>query len=94
MAIDFEEQLVVQNTQTVQYWRGDGNAWDVYLQQPAQFLLALLSARRACATGDESSYRRFTLTLADGTQKIFNSQNLLAAIVDRNNNQTTLAYDS
>jgi len=36
----------------------------------------------------------FTLTLADGTQKVFNGQNLLAAIIDRNKNQTTLAYDS
>ncbi|MGA3328562.1 MAG: hypothetical protein ABSF45_29280 [Terriglobia bacterium] len=35
-----------------------------------------------------------TLTFADGTQKVFNTQNLLAAIIDRNHNQTTLAYDS
>jgi hypothetical protein len=32
----------------------------------------------------------FTLTLADGTQKLFNSQNLLDAIIDRNGNQTML----
>lgn len=36
----------------------------------------------------------FTLTLADGTQKVFNAQNVLAAIIDRNNNQTTIVYDS
>ena len=35
----------------------------------------------------------FTLTLAGGTQRVFNSQNLLAAIIDRNHNQTTIAYD-
>jgi hypothetical protein len=33
------------------------------------------------------------VTLADGIQKVFNSQNLLSAILDRNNNQTSVAYD-
>jgi YD repeat-containing protein len=36
----------------------------------------------------------FTLTLADHTQRVFNGDNYLAAIIDRNNNQTTINHDS
>ena len=67
---------------------------DVCLQQRAQFLHPRFPAERTRATGVESRNGGFTLTLADGTQKVFNNQDLLAAIIDRNNNQTTLAYDS
>jgi YD repeat-containing protein len=78
----------------VQYWRGDGSAWTFTRN-------ALLNTYSLSSPLDERAQLvrnpatgAFTLTLADGTQKIFSTLNVLAAVIDRNNNQTTLAYDS
>jgi YD repeat-containing protein len=41
----------------------------------------------------DSSTALYTVTYPDGTRKIFNSTGYLTAVIDRNNNQTTLSYD-
>lgn len=78
----------------LQYWRGDGSAWTfTYNSVLNSYSLASPPDERAELVANTVS-GGFTLTLADGTQKIFNNQNLLTAIIDRNNNQTAIAYDS
>jgi YD repeat-containing protein len=75
------------------YWRGDGSAW-TFTYNSALNLYSLSSPPDERAQLWSNPAGGFTLTFADGTQKLFNSGNLLTAIIDRNSNQTTIAYDS
>ena len=80
--------------QHLTYWRADGSGWTfAYNTTLNTYSLASPPNERAQLVVNPAT-GGFTLTLADGTQRVFNSQNLLAAVIDRNNNQTTLAYDS
>jgi YD repeat-containing protein len=89
----FEEQLAPAGAGTLQYWRADGSAWTfTYNNILNAYSLTSPPDVRAQLVQNPAT-GMFTLTFADGTQRVFNSQNLLAAIIDRNGNQTTLTYD-
>jgi YD repeat-containing protein len=77
----------------VKYWRGDGSAW-TFAYNGALNVYSLLAPPNVRAQLVSNPTGGFTLILADGTQRVFNAQDQLAAIIDRNGNQTTLAYDS
>jgi RHS repeat-associated protein len=91
----YEEMLTgPDSNNNLKYWRGDGSAWAfTYNSTLGTYSLTSPPNERAQLVQNPAT-GGFTLTLADGTQKIFNSEDLLAAIIDRNNNQTTLAYDA
>ena len=90
----YEEELLAVNAQTLQYWRADVSGWTfTYNSALNSYTLTSPPDERAQLVQNPSS-GTFTITFADGTQKVFNSNNQLAAILDRNGNQTTLAYDS
>jgi YD repeat-containing protein len=89
----YEEQLMLVGSQSLIYWRGDGSGWTfTYNSVLNSYSLSSPPDERAQLVSNPTG--GFTLTLADGTQKVFNNQDLLAAVIDRNHNQTTLAYDS
>lgn len=90
----YEEQLMPLGSQTFIYWRGDGSGWTfTYNSALNTYALSSPPDERAQLVMNPGT-GAFTLTLADGTQRTFNAQGLLAAVIDRNNNQTTLAYDT
>jgi YD repeat-containing protein len=90
----YEEQLTLQGSQSLIYWRGDGSGWTfTYNSALNSYSLSSPPNERAQLVMNPATGAS-TLTFADGTQKVFNSQNLLAAVIDRNNNQTTITYDS
>ena len=90
----YEEMLVgPDSNNNLKYWRGDGSAW-TFAYNGALSSYSLLSPPNQRAQLWSNPTGGFTLALADGTQKVFNAQDLLSAIIDRNGNQTTLAYDS
>jgi YD repeat-containing protein len=90
----YEEMLAgPDSNNNLKYWRGDGSAWTfTYNASLNSYSLTSPPDERAQLISNPTG--GFTLTLADGTQRVFNSENLLSAIIDRNGNQTTLAYDS
>jgi YD repeat-containing protein len=90
----YEEMLAgPDSNNNLTYWRGDGSAWTfTYNSALNSYSLSSPPDERAQLWPNPAG--GFTLTLADGTQRVFNSENLLSAIIDRNSNQTTLAYDS
>jgi YD repeat-containing protein len=90
----YEEMLVgPDSNNNLEYWRGDGSAWTfTYNSALNYYTLSSPPDERAQLWSNPTG--GFTLTLADGTQRLFNNQNLLSAIIDRNSNQTTIAYDS
>ena len=90
----YEEELLAVDSQTLQYWRGDGSGWTfTYNSALNSYSLASPPDERAQLVQNPTT-GTFTITFADGTQKIFNTNNQLATIIDRNGNSTTLAYDS
>jgi len=91
----YEEMLAGPDANSnMTYWRGDGSSWTfTYTSGLSTYSLASPPDERAQLVQNLVA-GGFTLTFPDGAQKVFNSNNLLAAIIDRNNNQTTLAYDS
>jgi len=92
--LTYEEQLMPIGANAFIYWRGDGSGWTfTYNSALNSYSLSSPPDERAQLVQNPAT-GAFTLTFADGTQKVFNSQGLLAAVIDRNNNQTTLAYDS
>ena len=75
------------------YWRGDGSAWTfTYNSALNSYCISSPPDKRAQLVANPAG--GFTLTLPDGTQRLFNGQNQLAAVIDRNHNQTSVAYDS
>jgi len=90
----YEENLTGPDSNNyLTYWRGDGSSWS-FSYNSALHSYTLASPPNVCAQLVSNPSGGFTLTLADGTQRVFNSQNLLAALIDRNGNQTTVAHDS
>jgi YD repeat-containing protein len=90
----YEEMLAgPDSNNNLKYWRGDGSAW-TFAYNSTLNTYSLTSPPNVRAQLVSNPTGGFTLTLADGTQRVFNGQGLLASIIDRNNNQTTLAYDS
>jgi YD repeat-containing protein len=76
------------------YWRADGGGWTfAYNATLNSYSLASPPNERATLVMNPAT-GTFTITFADGTQRLFNAQNQPAGIIDRNGNQTTLAYDS
>ena len=90
----YEEMLAGPDANNnITYWRGDGSGWTFnYNSVLGTYSLTSPPNVRATLVSNPAT-GIFTLTFADGTQRVFNSQNLLAAIIDRNHNQTTIAYD-
>lgn len=92
----FDERLNVANLSSsqVQYWRGDGSEW-IFQSGQALGSFTLVSPQNEHATLQvDSSTNIYTLTSLDGSKEIFNSNGYLIAMVDRNGNQTTIAYDA
>jgi RHS repeat-associated protein len=90
----YEERLSHPDANTVIYWRGDGSRWTfTYNSALGTYSLSSPPDERADLVHDPGT-GTFTLTLADGTQRSFNSDDRLAAIVDRNGNESTLTYDA
>jgi YD repeat-containing protein len=89
---NYEEQLQIINLNSLKYWRGDGSAW-MFSYVNDNWKLITPPDERATLTFDTGT-TLFTLTLKDGTRKIFNNPGYLTQIIDRNNNTTTLTYDA
>lgn len=76
------------------YWRGDGSAW-MFTYDSVNDVYNLTSPSDEHASlSFNSSSSQFTVTLADGTRRIFSQPGFLVGIVDRNGNQIVLTYDS
>jgi len=84
------EEHIQQSLNQATYWRGDGSAW--IFTYTSNYTLTSPPDERASLTYNTST-QQYTLTLADGSQRIFNQPGYLIAIVDRSGNQTKLTYD-
>jgi len=91
----YEEMLAGPHSNNhMAYWRADCSAWSfTYNSGTGAYSLISPADERAQLVLNPAT-GVFTITFAGMAQKVFNSQNFLAANIDRNHNQTTLAYDS
>jgi len=91
---NFEERLFFPDANSITYYRGDGSSWVFGLNGAvsAQYWSVVSPATGVNARLSNSA-NQYSLTLPDGTQRVFSQSGLLLAMVDRNGNQTTLTYD-
>lgn len=87
----YEESLQTIDLNHKKYWRNDGSGWDFTYNGTVYSLAAPTDTTASLAFNTTTSV--FTLTFADGTQKLFDINGHLTTLVDRNNNQTKLTYD-
>jgi len=89
----YEESLTFIPGQTLYYQRSDGSIWTFNDNGDGTFTLASPLNEHATLFLNPIT-AQYVMTMADGTQKIFQQNGKLAALVDRNGNTVTLAYDS
>src|SRR5260370_12247788 len=87
----YEEFLQTMDLNHKKYWRNDGSGWDFAYNGTTYSLTAPTDTTASLAFNTTTSV--FTLTFADGTQKLFDINGRLTTLVDRNGNQTKLTYD-
>jgi RHS repeat-associated protein len=88
----YEEHLQTL-TNTAKYWRGDGSAWMfTFNSGTSSYTLTSPPDERASLVVN-STTSQATVTFLDGSSRVFNSAGNLIAVIDRNGNQATVAYD-
>ena len=76
------------------YWSGAGTAWTFFFNSSTgTYTLSSPSDARGTLVFD-STLNQYTVTLKDGTKRVFDSNGRLLKVLDRNANTTSLAYDS
>ena len=89
----FEERIQTLTSQ-VKYWRGDGSAL-FYNYNSGTFTYDLVAPIDDQTTlSFNGATNHWTVTLKDGTQKIFNNAGYLTSIVDLNGSTTTINVDA
>ena len=89
----FEERIQTLTSQ-VKYWRGDGSAlfYNYNSATGTYYLAAPIDDQTTLAFNGTTNV--WTVTLKNGTQKMFNSSGYLTSIVDLNGNTTTINIDA
>jgi YD repeat-containing protein len=91
----FEEQVFVGSDNYLKYLRGDGSLWSFGFGSYGVYKLAAPQSATATLTTPSTSTPYFMVTFQNGEQRRFDgTSGMLTAIVDRNGNTTTVAYDS
>jgi YD repeat-containing protein len=90
----YEERVFVGSDGTIKYSRSDGSFWSFLLYgNPAMY--HVIAPANGQATMTEQGTITWTITFQNGEQRVFDyNSGWLIAIIDRNGNQTILAYDS
>ncbi|HEY1525710.1 MAG TPA: RHS repeat-associated core domain-containing protein [Candidatus Angelobacter sp.] len=88
------EESLSQSASGLKYWSGAGTAWIFsFNSSTGTYTLSSPSDARGTLTFD-STLNQYTVTLKDGTKRIFDSGGRLLKLLDRNANTTSLVYDS
>jgi YD repeat-containing protein len=87
----YEERLTWPLDGVIYYWRGDGSYW-CFAQGTVPGSYTLISPADERASLQYQSGLYFTLTLKDGSTRVFSANGYLLSITDRNGNQTVVQY--
>jgi RHS repeat-associated protein len=90
----YEERLQTLTGGITKYWLADGSSWN-YQYDSVNSVYTLLTPTDAYASlsSDPVTSTR-TISLKDGSKKVFNSGGYLTKVIDRNGNITNIAYDA
>ena len=92
----YEERIVIGTDNAIKYVRSDGTVWSFKIGNgTAGWAVAAPANVTASLSTDTSVNSYYTLTFQNGEQRRFDaSTGNLIAIIDRNGNTTSVAYDS
>ena len=90
----YEERIFMGNDGTIKYGRADGKFWSIIpYGNPVTY--HVIAPANVQVTLTQQGVTTWTVIFQNGEQRIFNyNTGLLSTIIDRNGNQTMLAYDS
>lgn len=89
----YEERLTWPSDGVIFFWRGDGRYWCFGQgSSPGSYTLISPPDERASLQYSPTGYV-YTLTLHDGSSRLFSTSGYLLSITDRNGNQSTITYN-
>jgi RHS repeat-associated protein len=89
----YEERLWL-GQNPVQYYRSDGSIWYFGQDSSSGTFYLFQPAEQHASLAYDSLAGTYTVSYLDGSQKVFNNNGYLIAVLDRNGNQTSVTYDS
>jgi YD repeat-containing protein len=90
----YEERVFLGTDGTIKYSRSDGSFWS-FLLYGSPAIYHLVAPANGQATMTEQGTTSWTITFQNGERRLFDyNSGWLTQIIDRNGNQTVLAYDS
>jgi len=91
---NFEERIQVLTGGEVKYWKGDGSPLFYQYSGTGGAYSLTAPADDQTTLSFDSGTTLWTVTLKDGTVKIFNNAGYLTSITDRNGNNTSISIDA
>ena len=88
----YEERIASFGSNFIKYYRSNGDGW-WFQANGSSYQLANPPNEHATLVYN-GTLGQYTITFADGTKRVFNGSGYLTAILDRNNNQVSITYDS
>jgi YD repeat-containing protein len=90
----YEERVFLGSDETIKYSRSDGSFWS-FLLYGSPAIYHVIAPANGQTTMTEQGTTTWTITFQNGEQRVFDYKSgWLTAIIDRNGNETVLAYDS
>jgi Domain of unknown function (DUF6531) len=87
----YEEQLTSITSSSILYFRSNGDAWWFQWNSTAgNYQVTNPPNQHVTLVGGT----QYTMIFADGTKRVFSNSGYLTTLIDRNNNQTSVTYDS
>jgi RHS repeat-associated protein len=90
----FNERLQTLAGGGIKYWRANGSAWLFSFDSLNHIYTLTAPFDEVGSLAFDSGTAQYTLTYKDGTQHVFNNAGYLAAMIDRNGNTESIAYDA
>ena len=78
----------------IKYYRGNGDGWWFGWDASSQKYLLSNPPNQHASLVYDGVASTYTITFADGTKRVFSGTGYLTALIDRNNNQVAIAYDT
>jgi RHS repeat-associated protein len=90
----YEENLLSFGTDYIKYFRSNGDGWLFKWNSSTSSYQLMNPPNRHATLTYNGTTTLYTITFADGSSRVFSNSGHLISLADRNNNQTTVSFDT